>query len=210
MTHRELKKVRTYGPTVRLIERHGQSVVEKTYRDKVLPVRLLGLVLIFWERFIYSKLSGIEGIPDLVPGADRFTLLTRFMGGTNLKDYPQAPEGAYFQSLKSLISLMHDRGVIHLDLRNRRNYGIDDEGKPYLVDFATCLYIPWNGKMKRLFEAIDWMGFMKVKAKIRPDLMNEQEGNLSALGVKLSSLWLPTKIVRALRASAKTIRGKFG
>jgi hypothetical protein len=210
MMHQELKKIRTYGPNVRLIERDRQAVVEKTYKDKALPVRLLGCILIFWEKFIYSKLCGIDGIPDLVPGTDRFTLLTRFMGGTNLKDSPIAPEGPYFESLKSLIAVMHSRGVIHLDLRNRRNYGIDDVGKPYLVDFATCLYIPWNGKARRLFEAIDWMGFMKVKAKIRPDLLNEQEGKLSALGAALSSLWLPTKIVRLLRACAKIIKRKFG
>jgi len=207
--HRELKKTRTYGPTVRLIEESGQAVVEKTYRDKALPVRLLGRVLIFWERFIYSKLRGVEGIPELVPGADRFTLLTRFMGGTNLKDSPAAPEAPYFDSLKSLIDHMHDRGVIHLDLRNRRNYGIDDAGKPYLVDFATCLYIPWRGRMRKVFEAVDWMGFMKVKARIRPDLLSEEEGKLSALGARLSSLWLPTKIVRLIRTSAKTFGRKF-
>lgn len=207
--HQELKKIRPYGPNVRLIEMSGQAVVEKTYRGKALPVRLLGLALIFWERFIYSKLRGIEGIPALVPDADRLTLLTRFMGGMNLKDSPITPESPYFDSLKSLISLMHNRGVIHLDLRNRRNYGIDDLGKPYLVDFATCLYIPWNGRMRRLFEAIDWMGFMKVKGKVRPDLLSEQEENLSALGETLSSLWLPTKIVRLLRASGKGIRRIF-
>jgi len=206
----ELKKTRTYGPTVRLIERNGEAVVEKTYRDRSLPVRLLGRVLIFWEGFIYSKLRGVEGIPELLPGADRLSLLTRYMGGANLKDSPLTPGNPYFDSLKSLIARMHDRGLIHLDLRNRRNYGIDDAGRPYLVDFATCLYIPWNGKIRKVFEAVDWMGFMKVKAKIRPDLLSEQEGNLSTLGAALSALWIPTKIVRLIRASAKAIKRKFG
>lgn len=207
--HQELKKNRTYGPNVRLIERNGQAVVEKTYRGKALPVRLLGYVLIFWEGFIYSKLQGIGGIPELLEGADRFTLFTRFMGGSNLKDSPVTPDARYFDSLKSLIALMHGRGVIHLDLRNRRNYGIDDTGNPYLVDFATCLYIPWNGRSKRLLEAIDWMGFMKVKKKIRPDLLSEQDENLSALGAALSSLWLPTKIVRFIKNFPKLIRKIF-
>jgi hypothetical protein len=206
----ELKKIRTYGPSVRLIQRSGQSVVEKTYRGKALPVRLLGRFLIFWERFIYSKLQGIEGIPDLMQCPDRLTIITRFMGGTNLKDSSAAPEGPYFDSLKSLIALMHSRGVIHLDLRNRRNYGIDNEGRPYLVDFATCLYLPWSGRIRRILEAIDWMGFLKVKGKLRPELLSGEEENLSALGKTLSSLWLPTKVVRMLRASVKIIRGRSG
>lgn len=206
MTFYELKKDRTYGPNVRLISRGGKLVVEKTYRGKSLPVRMLGFILIFRERLIYSKLRGIEGIPHVLPAPDRLTLVTGFMGGENLKDASRVPEGTYFASLRDLISRMHDRGVIHLDLRNRRNYGIDDQGRPYLVDFATCLYIPWGGKARRLLETIDWMGFAKVKNKILPEALDGGEKELLALGERLSSLWLPTKFVRGLRGCAQFLR----
>lgn len=209
MTIQELKRNRTYGPNVRLLFRDGRPVVEKTYRGKVLPVRMLGFVLISWERFIYNKLRGIEGIPESLPSPDRLSLVTGFMGGENLKVAGQAPGNDYFDSLKTLISRMHGRGVIHLDLRNRRNYGIDDQGNPYLVDFATCLYLPWEGKVKKIFEAIDWMGFAKVKQKLRPELMNESDRNLFSFGNNLSSLWVPTKIVRGIKKCAKYFRGNI-
>lgn len=200
--HQDLKKYRRYGPRVHLIAREGCAVVEKTYREARLPVRLLGTVLIAWERFIYSRLAGMEGIPGLMPSPDRLTLTTRFMGGTNLKEADRIPGMPYFDSLKRLITAMHQRGVIHLDLRNRRNYGIDDEGRPYLVDFATCLYIPWNTKVRKVLEAIDWMGFAKVKRKLQPGLLDSREKEMYSLGTTLSSWWLPTRIQRILRKRA--------
>ena len=203
MTQQNLKKHRRYGPLVRLITRDGCAVVEKTYREALPPVRLMGLLLIAWERFIYSRLAGIEGIPEPMPSPDRLTLITRFMGGTNLKDICQAPDESYFEALEKLISAIHQRGVIHLDLRNRRNYGIDDRGRPYLVDFASCLYIPWNIRARRVLEAVDWMGFAKVKHKLVPRLLDAREKRLLSLGRRLSSWWIPTQALRIIRKLVK-------
>jgi hypothetical protein len=203
MTHQDLKKYRRYGPRVHLIARDGYAVVEKSYSEAMLPVRIMGLFLIAWERFIYSRLAGLQGIPDLLPSPDRLTLVTRFMGGTNLKEARHAPGAPYFDSLRQLIASMHQRGVIHLDLRNRRNYGIDEQGRPYLVDFATCLYVPWRLPPRKVFEAIDWMGFAKVKHKIQPRLLDQQEERMLSLGTRLSSWWLPTRMLRFIRNMVK-------
>ncbi|HPX48831.1 MAG: hypothetical protein GXY28_12520 [Bacteriovoracaceae bacterium] len=203
MTHQDLKKHRRYGPRVRLITLDGCMAVEKTYREAMPPIRLLGAALIAWERFIYSRLAGIEGIPEVLPCPDRLTLTTRFMGGTNLKEADPAPDLSYFDALERLISDMHRRGVIHLDLRNRRNYGIDDRGRPYLVDFATCLYIPWDTKVRKPFEAIDWMGFAKVKHKLQPGRLDTREEGMYSLGMRLSSWWLPTRALRIIRKLVK-------
>jgi hypothetical protein len=205
MNPQKLKKARTYGPDVRLLTCGNLVTVEKTYRDKGMVIRLLGSILVSWERFIYGKLEGVEGIPGMVPGADRYTLLTVFMGGRNLRDARMSPGRPYYDDLRSLISRMHSRGVIHLDLRNRRNYGIDDEGRPYLVDFASSLYLPWGGPVWRLLEKIDWMGYAKVKEKISPGLLDDGERRLLGLGNFLSALWLPTKALRALRGIGKRI-----
>lgn len=203
----KLKKARTYGPDVRLVDREGDIVVEKTYRDKGLAVRFAGGALIAWERFIYRRLEGVEGIPAVVPGSDRFTLLTLFMGGVNLRDVPVPPGRPYYDALRALISRMHARGVVHLDLRNRRNYGIDEEGRPYLVDFASSLYLPWGGPARRLLEEIDWMGYAKVREKVSPGTLDEGERKLLGRGNALSGLWLPTKALRALRALGKRLTG---
>lgn len=204
----KLKKARTYGPDVRLVKRAGGLVVEKTYRDKGPAVRLAGVALVAWEGFIYRRLEGVEGIPAVVPGSDRSTLLTVFMGGVNLRDAPVSPGRPYYEALRSLISRMHARGVIHLDLRNRRNYGIDEEGRPYLVDFASSIYLPWGGPVRRLLEEIDWMGYAKVREKVSPGTLDEGEKKLLDRGNVLSGLWLPTKALRALRSLGKRLKGR--
>ena len=99
MTENALKKKRSYGPDVRIVTAAGDLLVDKTYRDRSLPVRFVGVVLIVWEKFIYSKLQGIEGIPQLMPGPDRYTLRTRYMGGENLRETEGAPGERYFSAL---------------------------------------------------------------------------------------------------------------
>ncbi|HOS98407.1 MAG TPA: hypothetical protein PLR71_04150 [Deltaproteobacteria bacterium] len=194
-----LKKKRLYGPDVHLVRRGGQNLVEKTYRHRPPPVRVLGRILVRWETFIYSKLGGIPGIPRVTPGPDPFTLCTTYMGGHNLKSGVKIPDAAYFDALERLMADVHSRGVIHLDLRNRRNYGMDEEGRPYLVDFASSVYLPWRGPLWRVLCAVDRMGYLKIKAKLNPDLLAAEERRGRALGNILSTLWIPPRVFRFLR-----------
>lgn len=197
-----LKEDQPYGPSVRLLERDGRLIVEKTYRGKPRLIRLLGWIHMVWERSIYSKLDGVEGIPKTFPPPDRLTLLTEFMGGTNLRESSRLPNERYFQSLTALLERMHARGVVHLDLRNLRNYGMDPDGNPYLLDFVTSLYIPWDGRFRRLLERVDWMGVAKAKAAYQPQLLDARERKLFNLGERLSSIWFPTIILRSLQRRA--------
>lgn len=201
-----LKKKRLYGPDVSVVSSGDTMLVEKTYRNRGPAVRILGIILVFWERFIYLRIQGINGIPELMKSPDMYTLMTKYMGGYNLRDTATPPGKAYFKDLTRLIRDMHDRGVVHLDLRNRRNYGIDDAQNPYLVDFASSIYLPFPKTLKDILSLIDWMGFAKVKKKLAPSLITPQERRLLNLGNTLSSWWLPTKAVRLIRDLVKTLR----
>ncbi|MGD0820563.1 MAG: hypothetical protein ABSA71_07450 [Desulfomonilia bacterium] len=195
----QLKKKRIYGPDVRLIHRDGTALVEKTYRRRPWLVKKTGTLLVRWEAYIYSKLKGVTGIPEVVPSPDPYTITTSFMGGHNLMTRIGKPDEAYFKRLEELINAVHEKGVIHLDLRNRRNYGMDEEGMPYLVDFATSIYTPFKGPLWRLLCRIDWMGYLKVKAKIDPSLLSHEENRQHNLGNTLSLLWFPSKITPFFR-----------
>ena len=199
MNERLLKKPRPYGPDVVLIDTLNGPVVSKTYRRRALVVRLIGRLLVARESFIYSKPQGIAGIPPLYPAPDSCTLVTGYMGGANLRETEFKPEAAYFRRLETLIDAMHDRGVIHLDLRNRRNYGIDADGHPYLVDFATAVYLPGQGWLFRQLKRIDRAGSLKVKGKLAPELLNEGELVRRDRGQRLSRLWLPGRLKDLLR-----------
>jgi hypothetical protein len=196
---KRLKKKRLYGPDVNLIYQGETPLVEKTYRDKPWSVKNTGLLMVRWETYIYSKLKGITGIPRVIQSRDAYTITTTFMGGHDLKDAGSKPDEAYFKNLEELIKAVHMQGVVHLDMRNRRNYGMDDEGMPYLVDFATSLYTPFKGPLWRMLCRIDWMGYLKVKAKLNPMLLSRQENMQHTLGNALSRLWFPSKIAPFLR-----------
>ncbi|UCD86518.1 MAG: hypothetical protein JSV01_01715 [Desulfobacterales bacterium] len=209
MTQKALKKRRIYGPDVSLMRLDGRYVVEKTYRNRAWFVRMMGTVLVSWEAFIYSRLKGISGIPKLLNRPDRYTLVTSYMGGENLKTTTQKPDALYYENLSNIIEELHRRGVYHLDLRNRRNYGIDANGIPYLVDFASCLWIPWRGKLKDIVGSIDWMGFVKVKGRLNPELISNEERKRLAMGETMSSLWLPGRATRLIRDMIRYVRTSF-
>jgi len=201
-----LKKKQGYGPDVTLVD---GRLVEKTYRERIWPVRLIGRALIAWEAFIYGKLAGLSGIPTLIERPDRYTILTTYMGGENLRETFARPDAAYFEAMAGIIDAMHARGVIHLDLRNRRNYGYDAQGGPYLVDFASALYIPWDVSLRKLMARLDWLGFVKVKAKLAPELLNDRERRRYLLGETLSAVWLPTKAFNALKVFFRLVKRTF-
>jgi hypothetical protein len=47
------------------------------------------------------------------------------------------------------------------------------------------------------------MGFAKVKHKIQPRLLDQQEERMLSLGTRLSSWWLPTRMLRFIRNMVK-------
>ena len=194
-----LKRKRPYGPDVHLIYQGETRLVEKTYRNKPWPVKKAGSLLVRWETYIYSKLKGIIGIPDVMQSPDAYTITTTFMGGHDLRAVGSKPDEAYFKNLEELIKAIHMQGVVHLDMRNRRNYGMDDEGMPYLVDFAASIYTPFKGPLWSMLCRIDWMGYLKVKAKLNPMLLSLEENRQHAMGNALSRLWFPSKIAPFLR-----------
>jgi hypothetical protein len=209
MTQMALRKKRIYGPDVSLMRLDGRCVVEKTFRNRAWPVRIVGILLVSWEAFIYSRLKGIPGIPMLTGRPDKCTLITSYMGGENLRATTRKPDASYFEKVSRIIEQMHQRGVVHLDLRNRRNYGIDDSGLPYLVDFASCLYIPWPGRVKEFLAKIDWMGFLKVKGKLNPEEISNEERSKLALGETLSNIWLPGRATKSIRDIIRYLRRSF-
>ncbi|MEA3223022.1 MAG: hypothetical protein U9P49_07645 [Thermodesulfobacteriota bacterium] len=194
-----LKKVRIYSPDVVLIKCGGIDAVEKTYRNRILPVRLFGICLIAWEAYIYSKLNGVSGIPRLIAKPDPVSIIITYIKGENLRETKEIPDRQYFTRLAGIIEQMHKRGVIHLDLRNRRNYVIDDEGLPYILDFGSCLYIPWPGFLRDVLAKIDWMGFLKIKCKLAPGFVTRQEEYSLNMGIGLSRLWIIGKAPKFLR-----------
>ena len=127
------------------------------------------------------------------------------MGGKNLRETSIKPDASYYERLGKIISSMHERDVVHIDMRNRRNYGIDEEGKPYLIDFSPSLYIPWPKTLKKILTYLDWFGMLKIKGKVSPELLTDKERRSMKFGCFLSSLWLPKKLFNLMKSSFRLL-----
>ena len=80
----------------------------------------------------------------------------------------------FLAELRDALGAMHERGVVHLDLRHRSNVLAGEDGHPVLLDFASALYFRPGGILSRflapLLERIDWGAVAKWESRLRaPD-----------------------------------------
>ncbi|MFW6081809.1 MAG: hypothetical protein ACOC7W_07840 [Desulfosalsimonas sp.] len=123
----------------------------------------------------FVRLAGLRGIPSEPFLLDAYAVGYRFVPGKTLRaaSADEIPAG-FFHELEELVTRMHERNIVHLDLRNRRNILIADHGGPVLLDFQSCVdlnFIPPS--FRRMLKDIDLSGVYKNWFKLRPDLMDE-------------------------------------
>ncbi len=135
-----------------------------------------GRWMVMREYRAFVRLAGIRGIPAEPFLLDSYAVGYRFVPGKTLRatGSGEIPE-SFFPELEELVRRMHERNIVHLDLRNRRNILIDEKGRPVLLDFQSCIdlnFIP--GPFHRLLKDIDLSGVYKNWLKLRPDLMDDR------------------------------------
>lgn len=129
-----------------LAERDQRWIVIKTYRRKPVPIRWLGRYLLAREGRAYRVLAGVEGVPELLPCADRGSLAIQYVPGEKINDRLLAEHGQQVVgSLQRLVEAMHRRGVYHMDLRNQGNILVDPSYQATILDFASAVIIRGNG-----------------------------------------------------------------
>ncbi len=167
-------------PDIRLVEIDGKRAVHKDIRDKASIIRYtLGSWLINREYRIYRRLAGCPGVPRLHGRPDRWSILVEYVEGESLKrGDPRLLDPGFFHRLYRLIEAIHARGVVHLDLRHKGNIMITDQGEPYVIDFNSSFYFGGNALGRRFlpwFKRIDLFGLVKLKQRVAPHLLTEQE-----------------------------------
>ena len=145
-----------------LLVRDGESlVIVKDFgtrrgllRDQVSPW------LVRRELRAYRYLSGHPCVPKLIRSLDRLAFVLEYRPGEPLSRSLQGHVSATFVSeLAAAIRGVHERGVVHLDLRHRSNILAGEDGHPVLLDFASAICIPPSAKglgwLLRLLGRID-------------------------------------------------------
>jgi RIO-like serine/threonine protein kinase len=176
------------------LEADGQVLMIKDMFRKHFFVRwTLGPWLIKKEFKAYSRLTGIEGIPKQVQKIDRLAFAMEYIPGKPIqKGAPLSP--SFYSSLDRLIRQVHDRGIVHMDLRHKGNILTTEQGEPYLIDFNSSFSFRPKGLLRRfLFPILRWVdyaGVLKLKKRISPELMTPEElASLERLN-RIRNFWI--------------------
>lgn len=153
-------------------------MVKDVWRKNFFSRWTFGLWLIHKEWKIYSHLSGIKGIPQKVERIDRFAFATEFIPAQPI-GRGQSLSPSFFSRLEQILTEIHSRGVVHLDLRHKGNILLSEEGEPFLIDFNSSLFFKKRGLVYRfLFPLLRWVdygGLLKLKQRVSPSWMTSEE-----------------------------------
>ena len=151
-----------------------------------------GRLLVRREYGALCRLQGINGIPEALGMIDARAFCYEYIPGRNLRKLPSEKlDAGFFHALEALINQMHQRSVVHLDLRNRRNILMTETGSPALLDFQSSLnlkHVPQ--RFHRLLKEIDISGVYKIWARKQPESMDAQRRDRLAAMNRKRGLWV--------------------
>ena len=169
-------------PDLRVVELDGRLLIVKDFsRSDRLFRAAIGPMLIRRELGALRKLVGVAGVPELVGGIDRYALAMEHIHGRSLDSVePGTLEGDFYERLRQVIDAMHSRGVAHCDLRSRGNVMLGEDGQPYIVDFAACVFRgrginPLTRWVFGQFVLADRNAVLLVKQRVSPELLTDED-----------------------------------
>jgi RIO-like serine/threonine protein kinase len=185
------------SPVVSVVDHEGRPAVLKDYRRKNALTRgLLAPALVRREFAVLRHLEGIPGIPRAYAVLEKRALLLEYVEGCTLNKFKagELPD-AVFDRLCGTVRAMHARGVVHLDLRQKKNILVDAQGLPWLIDFANAL----KGRLTAKLRAVDESALLKFKKRNWPHLLSEADREALAGHKLLRRLWIFSPRGRSVR-----------
>jgi hypothetical protein len=171
---------RWYKPEVRILEIGGARYCVKDFRRRPAFWReTAGRVVIAREALIYRSLDGLPGIPRFFGQLDGVSLVTECIEGTDISSFRKGrlPEGL-LDRLAELVAAMHARGIVHCDLRQRKNVLVGPGDRPWLIDFASGVRLPPKSLLFRMIAWVDESGIAKLRKKHAPDSLTDRDREL--------------------------------
>jgi RIO-like serine/threonine protein kinase len=190
-TTRLLGKQGPFRPTVRLVEADGVRFVVKDYRACTALYRwTVGAWNLRRETGALQRLAGLDGVPALEARVGRWIVVMTHLDGRDLgKARKEKQTPAFFDALGALVDAMHARGVVHLDLRQRRNVLVLRGGRPGIVDFGGALRMRPGTRLHALLAEVDRSGVLKYKRRANPDSLTRDEARALRRAGRRRRLW---------------------
>lgn len=180
---RILRKSSNTRPIIWIIQEDGIRAVIKDYsKTGFLYRNIIGRLLIWRESKAYKRLKGLKGVPTFYGSLNGLALTLKEIPGNDLERIQDGTTFSedFYQELKHLVKSIHQRGLIHGDLKRAPNILLADNGKPYIIDWASSIskwefgIFPLNRIYQRLIQA-DFNAIVKVRLKHCPDTISPEE-----------------------------------
>lgn len=145
------------------------------------------------ERRLMRKLEGIDGFPVVRERIDRNAFSMDVLEGAVLSpdNFRLAPR-RIADDLLRLVEKMHERGVYHLDLRQRQNILLGKGLEVLILDFGAG-WAP-NSVARKLFGQllgeIDRSAALKYLARFSPDDLTVEEAEEVLRGIRRRKMWI--------------------
>ncbi len=145
------------------------------------------------EARMLGRLRGLDGFPQLCARIDVDSYAVSELAGEPLdgKHVEAAPRSIATQ-LRDRVAAMHARGVFHLDLRQRQNLLVDEDGTLNVVDFGAALAPlgPLRWIFGPLLGSVDQQAALKYLARFAPSELTVEEAHRFLRGLFWRKLWI--------------------
>jgi hypothetical protein len=186
----------------------GDTVVVKDFAPRGVWVRGVGRLQIRREVEAYRWLSGVDGVPALVGRIDALAVAIENIEGEQLAFAPLTPAEAtrHLSTLRGILDAIHERGIVHNDLRGRENVLLRRDGRLAVIDLAAAIRLRPGGLAHRLcfrFLALtDEAAFLKWKGMLAPGSYTAEDEDFLRRFERWRALWPFNPKRRKSRAKA--------
>jgi serine/threonine protein kinase len=163
-----------------LARAHGAAFVVKDFAAKSFPIRWLGRLQVSRECRAYAALDGIPGVARFLGRIDAHALALERVDGTPLRKFrKRGGRKELLETLRDILDRIHERGVIHNDLRGKDNTLVRSDGRVVLIDFAGAFRFTPGGTLHRLLfrrlSRVDEAAYLKWKRILDPQSLTPEE-----------------------------------
>jgi hypothetical protein len=129
------------SPDVLLVDADIGPVIVKDFAPRrPIVARSLGRWLLGRETRALEALSDHPGVPRMLGPIDSLAFAIEHRAGVRFsRRRPWTFSSAFGSQLREAVVGLHERGVVHLDLRHRSNIRADLQGRPVLIDFDSAV-----------------------------------------------------------------------
>jgi len=212
-TLRFLRRRSRTRPDLRLIEWQGERAVAKDWSNAWPLLRPHARRCLDREWRALEALADLPAVPRPLARLPQ-AIIVSFLAGHPLQYARMWPaqRQVFFDALEACVERVHARGVIHLDLRQRRNILRGADGEPLLVDFEAALVCNparLSGRIAlRWGRRIDRLAILKHKRRYASRLLTPRERRLAELLRVSRWAWPSALLHRARVALRRLLRGE--